>query len=65
MNQTSKPEYARRTEADLYREAIKNLVEVCEENVKNAFDRDDLTDIIIAQKHLIGVLKLAGVNILV
>jgi hypothetical protein len=65
MNETSKPKYDRRAEAVRYQEAIKNLVEVCEENVKNAFDRDDLTDIIIAQKHLIGVLKLAGVNILV
>jgi hypothetical protein len=63
MNETVKPKlkpYDRRTEADRYIAAIRNLVAICEENVENAFARDNQMDIIITQKQLIAALKLAG-----
>ena len=60
MNETTKPKFDRREEADNFRFALTELLKVCEENVKNSFDRDDQMDIVCNQKRLIEVLKMAG-----
>ena len=59
MDETTKPTPpSRQCDNDAYTSCIQRLISTCECAVKNAWDRDDKMDIMMAQTKLINVLKL-------